>query len=204
MARNTRSIDYTGMGFGRVTITRKDKDRRWFGLCSCGSPEKSFLIANLVNGTTESCGCGRMTHCLSKKQKASYNVWFNMIDRCHNSRHPYFHRYGGRGISVDPRWVKFENFFEDMGPQPAGYTLERKKNNLGYSKENCTWDTRKAQANNRSSNRLLTLDGETMNVKQWANHLPQLQGKDYVVCKLLAAGWSVEKALRTPVRAKRH
>lgn len=196
--------DFTGMKFGEVTITRKDKPRRWFGTCSCGSPEKSFFIANLVNGTTQTCGCGRIDHGLSKKQGPTYMVWFNMIDRCTNPKHRYYHRYGGRGITVDPHWMKFENFFADMGEQPAGYTLERKKNDLGYSHANCLWDTRKAQANNRSSNRLITLNGETKTHQQWIEALPHLKSMKHIIHQRLNRGWSEEKALLTPVRAKRH
>ena len=198
------ATNFTGMKFGEVTITRKDKGRRWFGTCSCGSPEKSFFIANLVNGTTKTCGCGRIDHGLSKKQRPTYTVWNNMLDRCLNKKHPYYKDYGGRGILIAPRWLKFENFFADMGKKPAGRTLERKINSLGYMPGNCVWANRKAQANNRRSNRKITLNGKTKNVQQWIEHFPHLKGKRYIVHQRLAAGWSEKEALLTPVRTKSH
>jgi hypothetical protein len=43
----------------------------------------------------------------------------------------------------------FWNFLEDMGERPENATLDRTDNLLGYSKDNCTWSTRKEQALNR-------------------------------------------------------
>lgn len=194
--------DYTGMKFGMVTITRKDKGRRWFGTCDCGSPEKSFLIANLVTGSTQTCSCGRIKHGLSKKEHATYCVWFNMLDRCFNKKHRYYRRYGGRGIKVAQRWMKFENFFADMGRKPPKHTLERKKNDEGYSKSNCCWATMKTQANNKGNNKLIALHGKTQTQQQWIEELPHLKGKRHIVYQRISAGWSEEEALLTPVRAK--
>ena len=56
----------------------------------------------------------------------AYAVWSSMKDRCNNPKNKKYHRYGGRGITVCPRWINsFENFFADMGHPPSGMTLER-------------------------------------------------------------------------------
>ena len=72
-----------------------------------------------------------------------------MVKRCGNSNDPAYKRYGGRGIYVDPRWLKFENFLEDMGDRPLDRTLDRIDNDKGYTKDNCRWATKSQQANNR-------------------------------------------------------
>lgn len=73
-----------------------------------------------------------------------------MLDRCMNPKNVGYANYGGRGITVDPRWFHFRNFAEDMGirPDPA-LTIERRNNDKGYSRDNCIWDTRSNQCVNR-------------------------------------------------------
>lgn len=132
---------------------------------------------------------------------STYPKWRSMINRCTNPNETSWHRYGGRGITVCKQWMKFENFYADMGDPPPGTTLERKKNHLGYSKGNCVWAIAKAQANNRRTNRNFTYRGETRNVRQWSEHL----GLSYPMLykRLVIEAWSVQRALLTPKRGSK-
>ncbi len=85
---------------------------------------------------------GMHNHCL-------YKTWFNMISRCTNKNDNAYKNYGGRGISVCERWMDIKNFIEDMGERPAGFSIDRIENDLGYSPENCKWSSDKEQARNR-------------------------------------------------------
>lgn len=99
---------------------------------------------------------------------ATYSSWASMISRCTNPKSTSWPIYGDKGITVCERWLKFENFLADMGERPAGMSLERKKNEEGYTPENCGWATRAEQSRNRSSCIRLTDGTEVMTLAEWA------------------------------------
>lgn len=201
--------DLTGQRFGRLTVQSligRERSRPggqlrtyWACLCDCGSPHRA-AAGNLVRGSARSCGCRQAretTHGLSGMPH--YGVWAGMLRRCRNPESKDYANYGGRGIDVCPRWENVENFVNDMGPRPEGATLERKKNSLGYSPENCEWATRKRQANNHRGNRNLTHLGRAQTVAEWVEELGlnrnTVQGR-------LRRGLSPEDALTLPVRTR--
>ncbi len=111
----------------------------------------------------------RLTHGHSRRGKKSteYVVWNSMKNRCYNPKVKSYPSYGGRGIKVCNRWMKFENFLADMGERPAGMTLDRKDNSGDYTPINCKWSTPKEQAANRRVKRnAVTYQGRS--AKEWA------------------------------------
>jgi hypothetical protein len=78
-----------------------------------------------------------------------YEVWKSMRQRCLNVRNRDYPDYGGRGISVSAEWSDFLVFYQDMGPRPDGYLLDRRNNDEGYSKANCRWVTALESVKNR-------------------------------------------------------
>ena len=150
------SPSLTGQQIGKWSVGESFRhptrgERMYFCVCDCGT-EKAVKHTHLASGKTSSCGCSWITHGMSRSNE--YRVWDSMIRRCHSPNHAAFKEYGARGIEVCDKWRAFEGFFEDMGNQPAGMTLERKDNELGYSKDNCKWATVAEQARNRRSTKL--------------------------------------------------
>ena len=58
-----------------------------------------------------------------------YKTWRAMNSRCFNKTNKDYEKYGGGGITVDPRWrgrYGYEAFLKDMGRKPTlEHTLER-------------------------------------------------------------------------------
>jgi len=94
-----------------------------------------------------------------KSKTPEYYSWESMIQRCTNKNNPFYHRYGGRGITVCSNWLEsFEQFLADMGTRPQeGFQLDRRDNDGDYTVDNCRWIDSKTNARN-SSHTQLTLE----------------------------------------------
>ena len=125
----------------------------------------------------------------------AYKSWANMLQRCTNPNNPAFADYGGRGITCCVRWETFAYFYADMGDRPPGLTLERIDNERGYEPGNCRWATRAEQNRNRRGRRLLTHNGETLRISEWAQRLGIAEPK---LRERLDKGWPLELALTLP------
>lgn len=193
--------------FGRLTVIERGPNNvkgriRWYCDCTCGT-RCLVLSESLRKGATQSCGClnkelarqRERTHGLTSSPE--WHAWGAMKKRCVNPRDPVYHHYGGRGIAVCERWLhSFENFYTDMGPRPsASHSIERKKNDLGYSPDNCVWETRQGQMRNTRMNHYIRIENETKCLTEWLEIAHMHAATFHQRCK---RGWSEERALMTP------
>jgi hypothetical protein len=200
-----KALDRTDIRYGRLVALERSgylgNVIAWRCQCDCGN----VVIVRGINlgVNTNSCGCSnreRLTkHGLSRHP--AYHAWASMRHRCLNPASKAYPLYGGRGITICDRWIdSAENFIEDMGTPPTSeHSLDRIDNAHGYSKENCRWATWKEQQQNRRTTRLVTHDGQTKCVAEWAREYGINRG---ALGLRLRNGWPVEKALKTPVRSK--
>lgn len=152
-----------GKKFNMLTVKEylrvEDKKSIFLLLCDCGN-EKELVLANVKNGKIKSCGCFNKTQGgITKKtpqHRKLYNIYRNMLKRCYNETHVYYHNYGGRGVTVCDRWREsFENFYNDikqvLGHPNEDDTLDRIDNNKGYYIENLKWSNVTEQNINKRS-----------------------------------------------------
>ena len=98
-----------------------------------------------------------------------YDVWKAMRNRCDPNKKNAVKRYVSLGVCAE--WESYDRFFQDMGPRPEGKSLDRIDNNKGYYPENCRWASFKEQMRNRSDNRWITHNGQTLPLCDWAEKL---------------------------------
>lgn len=122
-----------------------------------------------------------------------------MKGRCLNSKNYNYKNYGGRGITVCKRWMKFNNFLADMGERPDGMSIDRVDNNRGYSKDNCRWATRKEQCRNKRNSHLITFRNKTMILSEWAK---EIGTTPTTLTERLRRGWNEEKTISAPIEKR--
>jgi hypothetical protein len=195
--------DITGQKFGRLLAIKyvgKTKSKiYWLFKCDCGS-EKKIIKSSVVCGRTRSCGCMLKENKGAEKSanpmfKNPLNgIWRNMLDRCYNVNHISYKSYGARGITVCDRWLNLYNFCEDMGERLSlAHSIDRIDNSLGYFKENCTWATNKEQARNRRNNKVITVNGVSKLLCEWADEFGI--SSDTINKRIVVYGWSAVRAV---------
>lgn len=98
-----------------------------------------------------------------------YRIWKGMRARCYASCNKNMGNYQKLHIKVCDRWNSFDNFIEDMGLCPNGYTIDRIDSTKDYCPENCRWASWETQSKNRGKfTPLYTLNGKSMILKDWA------------------------------------
>lgn len=143
-------------------ITKSGKPlKKWIVLCKTCGKEKKMLKDCIIRNKT--CGCRNNKIGMPKHSHYLYSTFCKMISRCENKNDKFYKNYGGRGISVCDKWRNsFESFLKDMGERPEGCSIDRINNNGNYEPSNCRWVIQKEQCRNRTSNKLITINGKEM------------------------------------------
>ena len=203
-----RAVDITGQTFHYLTAVRPSGSAKgvgvvWECLCKCGKTTNA-TAKNLRSGNTKSCGCLNSERVIARNKAGATHgmtgtptwvVWDNMIQRCTNPNHKSYKEYGARGITICPAWRnEFATFHKDMGPRPAGMSIDRIDNDKGYEPGNCRWATVVEQANNRRNNITLTVGGVTDTLANWSRKTGI--GQKTIMYRI-KNGWSDEQALST-------
>lgn len=213
-AKMGKLIDLTGQRFGRLTVVARDytdRNRNIYWKCQCDCGNECFVRGDhLKRGQTRSCGCFN-AEVSSKRHKAHgltgsrlFNIWVSMRQRCNNPRDQAYNRYGGRGITVCDEWKdNFQVFYSwaiSNGYAP-GLSIDRIDNDKGYCPENCRWATSREQARNRRGGHLITFQGETLTMVEWAEKMKiPLHVLSFRITRY---NWPVWRALTEPLHTEK-
>lgn len=123
------------------------------------------------------------------------NIYKSMISRCYKETNNRYRIYGGAGIKVCDEWKNdkkqffkwaFENGYAD------NLTIDRIDVKRGYASENCRWVDQQTQQNNRSNNHILTINGISHTISEWA----RISGiKAGTIQNRAAHGWTGERLI---------
>lgn len=195
-----------GDKFGKLTairFVRVDKDYHYFWELQCKCGNKAIVRRSDLK-VQKSCGClvgnNLKTHGMGHTR--INNIWSGIITRVRNGNTAYTRYYKGKGITVSKSWLKFENFYKDMGESYNKHckkygikdtTIDRIDSNKEYSKKNCKWSTVAEQNRNKKNN--IKYNGETATDASFRLTNGHNQ---WLVFSRLRSGWSLEEAFTTP------
>jgi len=130
----------------------------------------------------------------------AYRSWRMARARCFNPKNNRYPEYGARGITMCSRWANsFDTFLEDLGDAPSSkHSIERVNNDGNYEPGNCRWATNTEQSRNKTTNVLITHNGQMRTMAEWAEVL----GIPYKTMhwRYTVKGWSMTKIADTTVR----
>ena len=149
-------------------------------------------------------GASRRTYATHPDTKRLYVVWKNMIRRCEDVNCKL---YGGRGIKVCSEWrSSFITFYNwsiangyDKNAARGKCTIDRINNNGNYEPSNCRWVDMQVQNNNKRSNHIIEINGETKTLAEWCRYYKVPLD---VIVDRVNIGWSYLKAFTFPIKSK--
>lgn len=128
-----------------------------------------------------------------------YRIWKGMRNRVFNPNSEAFAHYGGRGVGIAQEWNNYLVFrsWALANGYRGDLTLDRIDNDGSYGPDNCRWVDRVAQARNKRVNRVVTYKGKKACLAEHAEDA----GLRYIPVhqRITILGWSVERALETPI-----
>lgn len=201
-----RLKDLTGLYFGKLLVIERGenigKHTAWRCQCLCGNT-KIVQANHLIEGSTTSCG-----RCADSRTSRLYkNVWNKMFQRCYNEKDKDFPRYGGRGISICAEWHDYTNFRNwavshgyNESAEYGKCTLDRIDVNGNYSPANCRFVDMKAQSRNKRNNHLVTYNGATRTISEWAE-ITNISAN--ALYNRINRGWDLHRAFTQSVRGRR-
>ena len=206
-----------GQKYGKLTIIKEvspiGSKRRILCKCDCGNI-KEYSMDRVIHGRTQSCGCLRNEMFLTHRNNNGtsvypkeatdsklYKIWNSMKGRCYTISSGAYFKYGAKGIRMCDEWkndfMAFYNWALANGYSDE-LTIDRIDYRGNYEPSNCRWADIRTQANNKSNVCKYEYNDELHTMTEWSEIMNINYGALWE--RLNVLGWSIEKALTTPVR----
>lgn len=202
--------NFSGEKFGYIEVLEKTNKRECGYIvykCKCHKCNKivykslGHLVQRKKKGYNNmTCGCFDYHHNHLYKNGLSNtrlrHIYDDMKSRCNNKNNLAYKNYGKRGIKVCEEWQNdFETFYNwaISHNYKENLTIDRIDNNGNYEPSNCQWITQDEQNRNKRNIILLTYNGETKMLKEWAKEY----GLELSTLRTrINRGWNIERALK--------
>lgn len=103
-----------------------------------------------------------------------YKLFNSLRQRCYYSKSISYKYYGAKGVTVCDEWLNdfptFYNWSIENGYE-KGLQIDRIDLNGNYEPSNCRWVDRTTNMNNRTASRMVTYNGKTQTMSEWAREL---------------------------------
>lgn len=210
--------DIVGKEFGKLTVLKYShsipcKSKRGYFhyyscKCQCGNI-KLVERSNLLSRKTKSCGCStyetniKRLYKHGKRYSRINNIWRGLKQRCYNPKRIQYKYYGEKGIKICQEWLNdFQTFYDwaIANGYQENLTIDRINRDGNYEPSNCRWVTWRLQANNKQNVPLYSYKGLKLSIAEWSRRYNM--DTETLRERIKYYGWSIEKALTTPVRSR--
>lgn len=159
----------------------KDGHKMYVVQCECGEHKIALYSSISYNNTVYKCPHWSEYGNIKTKpnqidDRRLAKIFRGMIRRCYVPEDTAYRFYGGKGIKVCQEWIDNPKSFEEWALD-NGYkynlTIDRRKSELDYCPENCSWVTRETNSRFKSNTNYITAT-VTLSGKQWAKLIPEI------------------------------
>lgn len=205
-----------GKQFGQWSVIERAENNKygnsqWVCQCNCDAKTIQVILGYRLRNQS-SVRCQLCANKLNSEYHTKhggkgtrlYSIWKGIKSRCNNPNNQAYEYYGAKGVRVCDEWKESFETFKNWSVQ-NGYsdnlTIDRIDTNGNYEPSNCRWVSMEDQNKNKTSNVILTYNNESHTLSEWS----QITGihRKTIKSRIDRNGWSIERALTTPVKKQK-